>query len=83
MTERFFDVWDKYVIGNKEDFRIGLAQLEEEIRQDERKKTLEFVANHDYMYLTVGRDRVSRRHYWVNAMLKAMQKEQTKGGENE
>lgn len=38
MNERFFDIWHKYVIGNIEDFRIGLTQLEKEIRSDERRK---------------------------------------------
>lgn len=41
MIERFFDIWNKYVIGNKEDFKIGLAQLEKEIRADERNKTID------------------------------------------
>lgn len=50
MKERFFNVWAEYVIGNKEDFKIGLAQLEEEIRQDERKKVLEWLCHHSTDY---------------------------------
>lgn len=36
MIKAFFNIWSKYVVGNKEDFLIGLNQLEHEIRLDER-----------------------------------------------
>lgn len=45
MIERFFDIWNKYVIGNKEDFKIGLSQLEAEIRADERRNTIDELMN--------------------------------------
>lgn len=41
MAEEFFKVWSKHILGNKEDFKIGIAQLEAEIRADEREKVLD------------------------------------------
>lgn len=39
--ERFFDIWKDNVLGNKDDLVIGLSQLEEEIRVNERQKVLD------------------------------------------
>lgn len=36
--QKFFDIWKDNVLGNKDDLAIGLSQLEEEIRADERRK---------------------------------------------
>lgn len=41
--EMFFNIWENRVLGNKEDLVIGLNQLEQEIRADERAKILEKV----------------------------------------
>lgn len=42
--ERFFDIWKDNVLGNKDDLVIGLSQLEEEIRADERTQTIDEMA---------------------------------------
>lgn len=44
-TERFFDIWKDNVLGNKDDLVIGLSQLEEEIRADERRKVIKEIGN--------------------------------------
>lgn len=51
MSEEFFKVWSKHILGNKEDLKIGLAQLEAEIRAEERKKVLEYITS-NYMVCT-------------------------------
>ena len=39
----FFNVWENRVLGNKEDLVIGLNQLDQEIRADERAKIIEML----------------------------------------
>lgn len=54
-TERFFDIRKDNVLGNKDDLVIGLSQLEEEIRADEREKIKKFAE--DYI----------KEHYFPNS----------------
>ena len=39
----FFNVWENRVLGNKEDLVIGLNQLDQEIRADEKAKNIEML----------------------------------------
>lgn len=43
-VERFFDIWKNNVIGNKDDLIIGLNQLDNEIRAEERRKFAEWLS---------------------------------------
>lgn len=56
-----------------------LDKHDAKIREDERKKTLEFVSKRGNTIIVGGRSAESRRKYWVDAMLKEMQKEQKEG----
>lgn len=52
------------------------SDVEEHIRADERKKTIEFVSKRGNGIIVGGRNADARRRYWVDLMLKEIQKEQ-------
>lgn len=54
-----------------------MMRIQAEIRADERRKTLEFVSKRGNTIIVGGRSAEERRRYWVDAMLKEMQKEAT------
>lgn len=52
MIDKFTAVWEKYILGNKEDFTIGLSQLESEIRADAIREFAEWLESNDYLLET-------------------------------
>lgn len=73
----FIAVWEKYILGNKEDFTIGLSQSESDIRADAIRKFAEWM--YKSQYHGPDADSEERKNYTISRWIEDFEKEQLKG----